>query len=1216
MFKSKLRTCCSFRVLIATLTLFCWALPFSYGQVKSSFTGIVTDPTGAVVPNAAVTVTNEATNVSVSRKTGTDGIYTIPDLLPGLYTLKAEAQGFKTLVNEHVELTVGYTQRVDFKLEVGAVTQEVTVTGQAPLVDTETNRMSELVTARQVQNLPLNGRNIFQLIQLAPGAVNTTGVIFEGAGNRGFFTVVNGTRPNMQGYLLDGITDKDLSGGSNTQPSIDAVQEFRVDTENLSAQYGSVVGAISSIVTKSGTNDFHGDAYEFVRNEKLDGREFFENKRNPFRMNQFGGTLGGPIKKNKLFFFGSYEGERTRVAIPQLVNVETPQWRNLVTTNTPNSVAALLYQNFPGPGVSSNVCAAGSSSPTTSCSLSLTDYVVNLSGTCSALDANCLSSTYGIDPTSALGQAILANPSTPMFGAVNASAPEEFRGQFFDGNQFSGRIDYHGDKNKVFGRYFFDRFSDPLYTPAANGGSVTAFSAVRGFTNPAKWDYPQAVFSWSHTFGPSVLNEFRAGWNRSVNFDVGPNHPGVPEITLDTGEVDFGSYNGYPQLFHEEIFHYSDMITLSRGRHNIKTGAEIQRNYENSEFNVGRPSYEFADSLFFAAGQVEAEVTGVDPGSVDPTTGRSMGQGHLASNIRAWRNLEFGAFFNDDWKVTPRLTLTLGLRYDLYTRHSEKYGHVTQFALPSAGANLTERLRAANCFEEISGATGFDGQPCNGGFSKKNGPLTTGDHNNFGPRVGFAWDVLGNGKTSFRGGFGVSYNGEIYNPLSNSRWNPPFYSFNLAFCGDGTNPPPLPNGQLNPGLSDACIFGPVNGGTPTFTGPPSNLGAGPAGATFHAFDGNIMGWYPFNSNAAFLTGIVFPNFRDPYVYGSHLSVEHEFPGQAVLKLSWVGTFGHKLYRAEDVNRQFAGRDLRIGSGPFPNGVCTSGRGPYRVNCLFGKLRVWENSVNSNYNALQIVLDKRMSHGLEAHANYVWSHSLDTRSTWHSGATTANGAAEGFSMDQAKPGLDYGHSIFDVRHRFSTSFVWELPWYSNQRGAIGHALGGWQINGALTLHGGFPWTPHCSDSSFPKNCDFNRDGTPNDRPNQPSFGNSASNDNTVFEPNHSTNLSASSFWDPTQKGGVCTPSPFPGCTNWTGAYEGGLARNTFRGPSFQEVDLSLFKNIKVSERVSFQFRAEAFNLFNRTNLQPPSTFLRSNPLFGLSSATYFPRQIQFALKMFW
>jgi carboxypeptidase family protein/TonB-dependent receptor-like protein len=1179
--------------IILALAVFFAAAPLAHAQVKGSFTGIVSDPSGAVIPGATVTATNEATNVAVTGPANSEGVYTIAGLLPGFYTVKAEAKGFKSFVNQHIELTVGYVQRLDFKLGVGEVTQEVTVSGEAPLVETSSMRMSNLITAQQVQNLPLNGRNIFQLAQLAPGAVDVSNLITEPGSHGGgvLTTVVNGARVNMNGFMLDGISDKGLSGGSNTTPSVDTVQEFRVDTEVLSAEYGSTVGALTQIVTKSGSNAFHGDVYDYVRNEKFDSREFFEKpNRNPFKMNQFGATLGGPIKKNKLFFFGSYEGERTRVSTPESLFIETPQFRNLIIQDAPNSVAALLYKNFPGPA------------PTSSTD-NLTTYLVSDSsaGLCTAVDAACVTA-YGLNPTSGLGAALIANPTMPTFGSISASAPAFSRAQFFNGNQFSGKIDYQGEKDKVFGRYFFDRFKDPLYSPGVNGGNAAADVTVRGFHSPINYDYPQLALNWTHSFGATVLNEMRAGWNRNVT-DVGSNSSGVPNIYFDPGEVEFGNYAGYPQIFHEEVFQYADIVSISRGKHNIKIGGSVQRNYENSEFNVGRPSYEFADSLAFALNQVEFQVAGVDPGTVDPTTNQSLGQAHLASNIRAWRNVEFGAFVNDDWKVSPRFTLNLGLRYDLYTRHRDKYHHETQFVLPSTGANLTERLYAVNCSVDIAGAVGDNGQPCDGGFAPRKDNLTTGDHNNFGPRLGFAWDVFGDGKTALRGGFGVAYQGEIYNPLSNSRWNLPFYSFNESACSSGTN-------VTGPTITDACIFGPVNGAAPTYTGAPSNIGSGPAAATGGAFAGNIQGWNPYNANGAFLTGIAFPNFRDPYVYGSHLSLEHEFAGGFVLKTSWVGTFGHKLYRAEDINRFFGGRDTLTGhSGP-----CATAASPYRVNCLFGRLRVWENSVNSNYDALQVVLDKRMGHGVELHSSYVWSHSLDTRSTWHSGATTSNGAAEGFSMDQAKPGLDYGNSIFDVRHRFTNSIVWELPWYKDQRGAAGHILGGWQINNILVLRGGFPWTPYCSASSSPGNnltaCDFNRDGIRNDRPNQPAFGNSLpSTDRAVFEPDHpSLNLTPSMF-------NACSVSPRPFCSNWTGAYEGKLGRNTFRGPNFQEVDLSLFKNIKASERVNLQFRAEAFNLFNRTNLQMPSaTFGQSASQFGLSTATYFPREIQFALKM--
>jgi hypothetical protein len=1178
------------------LVSLCWLASSASAQVATgTFTGMVTDPSGAIIPKATVTATNEGTGVATVRPTNAEGLYSIPELTPGFYTVKAEAQGFKSLLNTHIELTVGYTQRVNFKLEVGAMTQSVTVEGQAPSVDTESNRMSDLVTAQQVENLPLNGRNIFQLIQLAPGAVNSSAVDME-PGSRGFTTVVNGARENMNGFQIDGIVDKGLSGGSDTQPAVDSVQEFRVDTEVLSAEYGSTVGALTQVSTKSGTNQFHGDAYEFVRNNDLDSRSFFENTRNPFKMNQFGATLGGPIKKDKLFFFGSYEGERTRIFIPELEAMETPEFESLVETNAPSSVAALLYKNFPGPV------------PPSSTVSTLNQYLTTVSpfGPCFGLPsitASCIAA-YGLNTSSGLGLALLNSPNLPTYGPVNAAAEVETYNQFYDGNQFSGRIDYNGDKNKVFGSYFFDRFADPHYTPAANGGSASALVGLRGFTSPSHNDDPHLALNWTRTISPSMVNEMRAGWVRDAD-DIGSNDSGVPDIIMLTGEVNFGNYNGYPQIFHEEEFQYSDLATISHGKHTLKFGGSIQRNYENSEFNVGRPSYDFLDSVGLAAGMPISEAAGVSPGTVDPATGISQGGAHLASNIRAFRNWEFGAFVNDTYKVAPRLTLTLGLRYDLYSRHTEKYGQGTIFDLASGG-NLTERVENVNCFENIPGDIGSNGQPCDSGFVAAKGAIAPGDHHDFGPRFGFAYDLFGDGKTSFRGGFGISYNGEVYNPISNSRWQPPFYSFNVAGCTTGVNNP-------GAGNTDTCIFGPTNGAMPTFTGPPSNPGSGPAASTDNAFDGNITGWNPNNANAAYLTGVVLQNdFSDPYVYGSQVSLEHQFAGNFVLKTSWVGTFGHKLIRAEDINRYFDSVQLAGGS-------CA---GTGYANCIFGHLRTWENAVNSNYNALQFVLDKRMSKNLELHSNYEWSHSLDARSSWHDAATTSNGAAEGYSEDQALPGLDYGASVFDVRNRFNLSATYTLPWLMDQKGFAGHVLGGWQANTILQIHGGFPWTPYCTIASGVQDCDFNLDGVPNDRPNQPAFGNHAANtSNASFEADHpNINLNAGSFWCGAASGtppAGCSPSTWDsttGAATGVAPYDGNLGRNSFRGPNFREVDLSLFKNIKATERINFQFRAEGFNIFNRTNLYQPYNQFDNPSLFGLSQNSYFPRQIQFALKM--
>ncbi len=333
-----------------------------------------------------------------------------------------------------------------------------------------------------------------------------------------------------------------------------------------------------------------------------------------------------------------------------------------------------------------------------------------------------------------------------------------------------------------------------LKTTDSFGPCSTA--CTRGFSNPQRVILPNGQLSYVHTFSPTVLNEFKLGYTQNNN-GIGVSTPGVPSVAFDDGTVGFGSYNGYPQFFKEHDYSYGDMVSISHGNHNIKTGVDIKRNIENSEFDIARGSYYFFDSVYFAADAPYGEAAGVNPGFATNQPGA------LGDNVRHWRNLEFGAYVQDDWKVTKRLTLNLGLRYDLFTRHTEEDGLVTTFKL-GPGVGLAQQVANANVPFYALPAGGPYPTTCNpntvanpntqvlagvcgpGGFASAS-TLGPGDHNNFGPRVGFAWDVFGDGKTSLRGGFGVSYESTLYNPLSNSRWNPPYYSFNGGIQCAGRN---------------------------------------------------------------------------------------------------------------------------------------------------------------------------------------------------------------------------------------------------------------------------------------------------------------------------------------------------------------------------------------------------------------------------------------------
>ncbi|MBZ5666082.1 MAG: TonB-dependent receptor [Acidobacteriia bacterium] len=1221
------------------------ALSFSaFAQVQNGqFTGTVTDPTGAAIANAKISVTNPATDLNVSTTTNSSGNYAVKELPIGSYKLTVEAAGFKTVSNSGVQINAGTISHVDFKLQIGKASEVIEVSGEAAAVNTEDSKLATTVSSTQINNLPLNGRNVFDLMQLSTGAVNVNGVDFE----NGHGTVVNGVREDFNGFLINGVSNKGLSGGVVNVPIEDSVEEFQQLQLNMSAQYGNSAGGTVNLVTKSGTNAWHGSAWEYLRNDATDANQFFLNQsgiaKSPVRFNQFGFTLGGPIMKDKLFFFLSMQGDRFKSnGNPININQESQAWRDAVVNANAasglNSTAALLYSTFPthNPGTTTGLTANTyfPLQPTTN----TPDYTnavcqnTGMFGGYTQLQRQKLVSIFGVTAQDIANinadNAISGNPqctSIPSIqtgslmnvtGGRDASIQESsvatfgtqtqtLGGNLFNGNEASLRLDYNWNaNNRFYINYNYNRQTDKF--------GPSNIAATRGFGQPTRNNFPAGTLSFVHSFSPSILNEFRAGYLQN-NTDISVSIGGVPQIHFsDPSSVGFGSYNGYPQNFKENIYTYSDMVSIGHGNHNFKIGADFRRNIENSEFNVGRSSYYFYDQVGFAADAPYYQAAGVDPGickSPCPVSSYNPAPAsQLSTNIRHWRNLEFGAYFQDDWKVTKRLTLNLGLRYDLYQRHKEEANYATTFILGPSTANpqilgpsnglLNELFNANNpatCdptrlpLAQLAGGCSATA----GGFAPS-ASLGQGDHNNFGPRVGFAWDVFGNGKTALRGGFGVAYEGTLYNPLSNSRWNLPYYSFNGIQGGSD---------QL---AGSDVIYGPTTyNGTvyaqdptkvPTFTGNGSNPGNSgpPSQAQNH---GNIEGWDPGNPNLALLTGIIFPSgVRDPYVYNFYLDVQHEIMPKTIIDLKYVGTAGHKLFRAEDVNRQ-PGSSLPSGVTVTDSfGRTLTGLGG-RLNGNYGRLRVWENQVNSNYNSLQASLKRQMSHGLLFNLDYTYSHSIDDGSTWHSGATTANGAAggEGFTTDQTIPGLDRGNSIYDIRHRLVFNYVWQLPG-QNLKGVAGVIAGGWNLNGIWQFQSGAHWEPFASSSSRLRelalsdstnnpnghcevtntyndftsgNCtnyggDFNLDSGKNDRPNSTVSGYAGGTHSTWANGLYNSGFSFSNF-----------STPCLGCS-------GTLGRNSFVGPGNWFADMTLSKTFKLTERVSMKFDANAFNVFNRAN----------------------------------
>src|SRR5438445_8164938 len=508
----------------------------AFAQVQNGqFTGTVTDPSGAAIPNAKVTVTNMGTNLSVTTTTNQSGLYTARELPIGTYKITAEAKGFKTSSNMNLTLNAGTVQRVDVRMELGQAREVVEVTGEAAAVNTEDSKLASTVNSTQINNLPLNGRNVYDLMQLAPGAVNVMGVDFENGHN----TVVNGLREDFNGFLINGVSNKGRSGGVDLVPIQDTVQEFQQLQLNMSAQYGNSAGAINNLVTKSGTNSFHGSAWEYVRNDLFDANQFFLNQqpdprkdpngtlctagdtskcfKPPVRFNQFGGTVGGPIIKDKLFFFGSFQGDRFKTTgTPTTILVESQQWRDAVAAAAApggpleNSVSNLLYSSFQPLLTGTNPISLDQFVPANSVS-GLPDYTGYLcpgdaTDPAQVALATKLQRFLGVtatDVTNATGACAL----TPQAGFVNRRAPFQLNsvaiygsqtgslgnGNLFNGNEGSFRLDFSPrSSDRLFAQYNYFRTTDTF------GPCDTA--CTRGFTNPTRTMFPGGQLSWVHTF--------------------------------------------------------------------------------------------------------------------------------------------------------------------------------------------------------------------------------------------------------------------------------------------------------------------------------------------------------------------------------------------------------------------------------------------------------------------------------------------------------------------------------------------------------------------------------------------------------------------------------------------------------------------------------------------------------------------------------------------
>jgi outer membrane receptor protein involved in Fe transport len=1061
--------------MLALLCLFAATTPALAQRILGEFTGTVMDPSERAISGAKVTAREAATGRSWNTRTSDEGVYRLGSLPAGTtYEITFEAAGFKSTRQETVPLDVGEVRRVDVMLQVGQVTESVTVVGESSALNLEKGEVSAVVNQRAVVDLPLNGRNVYQLAELQAGVVRVAGSGLQESETTDAQVGASGTRFRDNQILLDGVTNNNDRQGGRTTLSLspDAVEQFRVVTNNLSAEFGRSGGALISVITRSGSNEPHGSLFWFLRNDNLDASNTFEARTGQpeFKRNHFGATLGGPVIKNKTFFFFSYQGLRQiRPALRQFT-LETPEFRDFVVRTRPNLNSARLLRDFPPINYPTlNIRDIGSPAP----------------------GVRVFGPPDGIPD---VGEGFLA-----ISGTTND-------------NQYSGRVDhtFNGGKDTITGRYSINDRKE--VRPGDNSARVFVADFFERDQNVA--------INHSHIFSPSIINDLRLGWNYDPQITTG-NNPEIPYIQANVAGRSMSYFSqtfGYvfPLDFRLHTYQVYDSVSINRGRHGIKLGGDFRAFQENSDFaQFTNPLIQFEDIFDFA----DDEVLSIQA-RVDPATGKPLG------TYRNFRQKEWALFVQDDWKVTPRLTLNLGLRYDNFGTLKEKNGIISTLVFSSP--NLAEAK--VTPVKELFGR----------------------DNNNFAPRIGFAWDPTGSSNWSIRGGAGIFYSRVWTNFSGNSRFNTPFSM-------------PVTLSALTPGQDPRSAYKIPFVGDPAFARPVDEFGGSrQLRPTVQTID---------------------PTLRTPYNMQWNLAVQRRLPGNWVAEANYLGTAGRKLLIRNEINRF---------NGDRADGLVN------RVHQSFAGITHGYNAVSSNYHALAVQASRRFAQGYYVQAAYTFSRSIDADSEPFGGGA---GELQGF-MDVNNLRLDRGLSAFDASHRLALNGVWEVPFLRARKDALGAILGGWQVNGIVSLQSGFPFTAVTSE-------DYNLDGVFTDRP------------NAVRAMPRVVGDGPKAFLD-----GV-----FGDIASWNQSFlpattgtNGTLGRNTFRGPGYASVDASFFKDFRIpfftSDGSTLQFRAEFFNLFNRVNLRSPGNSLGayaaatgrwSNVNFGRSTLAFDGRQIQLALK---
>jgi len=1080
-----------------------------FGQAETAqITGTVYDPSGAAIPNAEVTIKSVNTGAVRDLTTSATGSYVATDLLPGDYIVSATASGF-VQVQQRVTTTVGAKTALDLHLEVGKASTVVEVSAAPVQVNTETQTLSTVVDQTELRELPTLTRNPYALVAVS-GNVSDGGVM-----NRGVGFAINGQRESSTNVLLDGAANNDeFTTGPGQSVPLDSIQEFSILTNNFTAEFGRASGGVVNVVTKSGTNDFHGTAYEFNRVSDLSSNTFNNNAyglpKSVFVRNQFGYSAGGPIKRDKLFFFSSTEWIRIRSnAITEVVVPDA----NLISAAAPNTQDFFSTYGKLAPGA-------------------------NVLGTYSI---NQISSAQGSPFCGASSACSALNPNSPMFDLVAYSAPGDAGGGTPEnGYQNVERIDYNlSDKTQMYGRYALE--SDNLMAGTVSSSPYTGF-------NTGAYDFDQNIlFSVIHTFSPSWVSQSKAVFNR-INGPVDPfgQYPAVPTLYVSSSgagsvlgnSIIFPGYDpftpgagipfGGPQNFAEV---YEDM-SYSRGRHSLRFGGSYEYIRDNRTFGAYETAGEYlsqgnvGDAIGnFLGGQLSEFQVAINPQGKYP--GDTVSLPLTAPNFsRSNRYNDPALYIQDAWKVTPRFTLNLGLRWEYFgVQHNKDQQLDSNYYAAGLATDTPQGI--------AGGAVDIAPDSPVGGLWKK-------DYKDFAPRVGFAWDVFGTGKTALRGGYGIGYERNFGNVTFNVIQNPP----NYETVSVDSSQLPLPISTSN--------YGPFSGTSGNLVLPTASLRN------------------------------VDPEINTAYAHLWSLSLEHQLTKSVLIAADYSGSKGVHLYDISDLNyygygnvylgqpcSYAASQAFYEGTGG-PSGVCNA-----VLNPQYGPINVRGDKAFSMYNGLTLrsVVNNIANSGLQLNFNYTWAHATDNLSSSFSdtnGLSASGGDYILGLLNPFDPNIGKGSSDFDIRQRVVVSGVWSVPAFKTGHGIAAQLLGGWSLSPIFTARTGAPYSIYdcswnyyyCPYAAFTSPVSINGSGTP------PAITSTPNNFNFLQLP-----VSGMDHWtNPTYFFSDLPPYP----NDMTG-------RNTFRSPGDWNMDLGAYKTFRFTERLSMQLRVELYNIFNHANL---------------------------------